>query len=73
MDAHDRMAELLQEFVSENNTHLVGPFLVIMEADIPESPEDFAYHVIRKGSPATQIGMAEYLRSYLDAIVFQEE
>lgn len=73
MTGDEEMGDLLQEFVNRKHPHLVGSFLVIMEVDFPEQPDDKGYHILHKGSPATKIGLAEYLRSHIGAIVLQEE
>lgn len=64
MSPQERMARVLQQLEDEMNPgQLVGPFLVIMEVEMPNDPNGIAYHVFRKGSPATQLGLVDYLSS----------
>lgn len=64
MSPQERMALVLQKLEDEMNPGwMVGPFLVIMEAEMPNDPDGIAYHVFRKGSPATQLGLVDYLSS----------
>ena len=61
----ERVAKSLQELVSSESDHLVSSFLVIVEAEMPSDMDATAYHVWRKGSPAGQLGLVEYLGAYV--------
>lgn len=65
-----RMADLLQRMEDEMSGFLVGSFLVIMELEMPNDPDGVAYHVFRKGTPATQLGLVDYLSGNVHEHVF---
>lgn len=71
MSGQEHMAQILQQLEDERNGNtLVGPFLVIMEIEMPNDPDAVAYHVFRKGTPATQMGLVDYLSSHVHDQVF---
>jgi hypothetical protein len=69
----DLLADSLQKVEDELSGGFVGPFLVIMEIEDPQHPDDVFYRTVRRGSPASQLGLESYLSNVVHERIFGGE